>query len=158
MNERTNRITWDAMYFKIAEIVALRSADPHTQVGCVLVSPTKQILGIGYNGAPRDFKGNFNWKTEEKYLYVIHAEMNAIANACAIGANVVGASIYLTLSPCHECMKLIVQHRIAEINFIDTYKDFDESLKIAKACGIQMYQYSEKDKNGLVKDRRIIWN
>ena len=146
MNERKERLSWDAMYMEIAKTVAKRSSDPHTQVGCVIVSPTKQILGIGYNGAPRKFEGDFNWLTESKYDYVIHAEMNAIANACAIGANLVGAELYLTMSPCHDCMKLIVQHQISKVTFLNEYKDFELSLRIARACGTKMSEMKMEDK------------
>ena len=139
---QSNRIEWNELFIEIAKLTARRSQDPHTKVGACIVKD-KHVLGIGYNGEPRNFKGTFNWNTPEKYDYVIHAELNAIANATAIGADVTGATIYLTLSPCHECMKLIVQHQIKEVYFIDKYKDFELSLKIASACGVKMIQLKE---------------
>lgn len=127
---------------QIAKLTSQRSEDPHTKVGACIVKDD-HVMGIGYNGAPRNFKGKFDWHSSEKYDYVIHAEMNAIANACAIGANVNGAEIFLTLSPCHDCMKLIVQHQIKKVYFIDMYKDFDLSLNIATCCNVKMIQITE---------------
>ena len=143
MSKSNSRISWSELFMHIAKLTALRSEDPHTKVGACLVKDN-HVIGIGYNGAPRNFNSRFDWTTPEKYDYVIHAEMNAIANACAIGANVAGAEIYLTLSPCHDCMKLIVQHQIKKVHFIDAYNDFDLSLKIATACNVKMLQVTEK--------------
>ena len=140
---QSNRLSWHELFMQIAKLVAQRSEDPHTKVGACLVKDN-HVIGIGYNGVPRGFEGSFDWHSSEKYDYVIHAEMNAIANACAIGANVTRAEIFLTMSPCHDCMKLIVQHQIKKVYFIDQYKDFDLSLKIANACDILMIQVTEK--------------
>lgn len=132
-----NRLSWNEMFIEIAKVVAKRSNDPHTKVGAVLVKDSR-ILGIGYNGAPRDFTLNFNWNTPEKYNYVIHAEMNAIANASAIGANVTGSDIYLTLSPCHECMKLLIQYQIRNVYYVDEYKDFELTKLIAEHSNVKL--------------------
>lgn len=131
------RPTWDETYIEIAKIVAKRSKDPHTKVGAVLVKDN-HILGIGYNGEPRNFKYNFDWHSSEKYDYVIHAEMNAIANACSIGANVVDADIYLTLSPCHNCMKLLIQHQIRNVYYLTEYSDFDITKKMSDNSNVRL--------------------
>ena len=78
---KLSRPTWNELFMDIAKLTAKRSKDPHTKVGAVLVKDN-HILGIGYNGEPRDFSYDFDWHSSEKYDYVIHAEMNAIANAC----------------------------------------------------------------------------
>ena len=140
---QSNRPTWHELFMRIAKSAAERAEDPHTKVGACLVKENR-VIGIGYNGAPRNFTGTFNWLTSEKYDYVIHAEMNAIANACTNGINVAGSEIFLTLSPCHDCMKLIVQFQIKKVHFIDMYKDFELSLKIASLCGVKMIQITEK--------------
>lgn len=110
------RPSWEETYFEIAKVISKRSKDPHTKVEAVLVKDGR-ILGVGYNGEPREFTYSFNWFTEEKYNYVIHAELNAIANACSIGANVTGSDIYLTLSPCSNCIKILIQHQIRNVYF-----------------------------------------
>ena len=74
------RYSWQKMYIEIAKVVAKRSEDPRTKVGAVLVKDGC-IIGVGYNGVPRHCNYAFDWNTDEKYKFVIHAEMNAIANA-----------------------------------------------------------------------------
>lgn len=139
MVKESGRLTWQELFINMAKLVSERSKDPHTKVGAVLVKDN-HVLGIGYNGEPREFTYEFNWHTCEKYDYVIHAELNAIANACAIGANVVGADIYLTLSPCHDCMKLLIQHQIKNVYFMNKYKDFELTEKMAKHSNINLIE------------------
>lgn len=136
-----SRPTWDEMYMEIAEVVAKRSKDPHTKVGAVIVKDN-HILGIGYNAEPRGFSYNFDWNSSEKYDYVIHAELNAIANATFFGNSIVGSIIYLTLSPCHECMKLLIQYGIETVYYKEKYKDFELSEKMAKHSKIKLIQYN----------------
>lgn len=138
-----DRISWQEMYFEIAKVVSKRSKDPKTKVGAVLVKD-RCIIGIGYNGEPRNFKYNFNWFSEEKYDYVIHAELNAISNACSMGANVKGADIYLTMSPCSNCIKLLIQHQIKNVYFLEKYKDFELTKHIAENANIKLHYIGEK--------------
>lgn len=133
----SNRISWEGMFFKIAKIVAMRSKDPHTKVGAVLVKD-KCVIGIGYNGDPRNFNYNFDWHSSEKYNYVIHAELNAISNATRMGVNVNGADIYLTLSPCHDCIKLLIQNGIKNVYYLEEYKDIELTKKIAQYSTINL--------------------
>ena len=134
------RPTWNDMYMELAEVVAKRSKDPHTKVGAVLVKDNR-ILGIGYNAEPKNFTYNFDWNSDEKYDYVIHAELNAIANATFFGNSIEGSTIYLTLSPCHECMKLLVQYGIKTVYYKTEYKDFALTKKIAKFSNINLIKY-----------------
>lgn len=139
------RYSWNKMFIEIAKVVAKRSADPKTQVGAVLVK-NKCVIGVGYNGEPRQFKYKFDWNSDEKYDYVIHSELNALANANANGVNCTGADIYLTLSPCHDCIKLLIQHGIRNVYFLEKYRDFDLTKKIADGSGlIQLIQLDEKN-------------
>ena len=138
-SEENNRLSWQEMFIEIAKVVAKRSKDPRTKVGAVLVKDN-HVIGVGYNGPPREFKYDFDWHSPEKYNFVIHAEMNAITNACAIGANVAGCDIYVTLSPCHECMKLLIQNKIKNVFYIDKYKDFELSELMAKNSNINLIQ------------------
>lgn len=142
--DRYIRPTWNDMYMEIAEVVAKRSKDPHTKVGAVIVKDF-HILGIGYNAEPKGFSYNFDWYSSEKYDYVIHAELNAIANSTFFGNSISGATIYLTLSPCKECMKLIAQYGINTVYYKEEYKDFEESKRFAKYTNINLIQYSDID-------------
>ncbi|MBO7078457.1 MAG: dCMP deaminase family protein [Bacilli bacterium] len=131
MKEREERITWNELFKQIALLVAKRSADPHTQVGSVIVKDNR-ILAIGYNGCPSTFNFDFDWTTDEKYKYCVHSEANALANAARVGANVNGADIYVTMSPCFECIKLLIQAGIKTVYYIDTYKDFEITKTIVE--------------------------
>lgn len=138
------RYSWQKMFIEIAKVVAKRSADPHTQVGAVLVKDN-HVIGVGYNGAPKQFKYDFDWHSSEKYDYVIHAEMNAVANSNAMGVNCDGADIYLTLSPCHDCIKLLIQHGIKTVYYINEYKDFELTKKIANNANIELVKINEEE-------------
>lgn len=133
------RPTWEETFFSIAKTISLRSKDPRTKVGAVLVK-NNCIIGTGYNGDPRNFKYEFNWNTEEKYKYVIHAEMNAIANACYNGCEVKDSEMYLTLSPCNECIKLLVQFGVKKVYFLEKYKDFELTEHIAKNSNLELIE------------------
>lgn len=139
-NEKYGRPSWEDTYFEIAKVISKRSKDPHTKVGAVLVKDGC-VIGLGYNGEPRNFNHEFDWNSSEKYDFVIHAELNAIANACAVGANVNGASLYITLSPCHDCMKLIIQHRIKEVFYLEEYRDIELSKMMAEAANVKLIKY-----------------
>ena len=137
-----NRPTWEQTFMSIAKVVAKRSKDPHTKVGAVLVKD-KLILSIGYNGEPRNYRLNFDWHSSEKYDYVIHAELNAIANATHFGNTIVGSDIYLTLSPCKDCIKLLIQHGIKNVYYLEEYKDIELVKKIASGSDINLVKMEE---------------
>ena len=145
MNARENRYSWKKMFVEIAKVVAQRSADPHTQVGAVLVK-NNCVIGVGYNGEPKGFHFDFDWNSPEKYPYVIHAEMNAISNANRNGVDCNGADIYLTLSPCHDCIKLLIQHGIKNVYYLKEYKDIDLTKQIVENTdGIRLIKLDEND-------------
>ncbi|EJW85839.1 dCMP deaminase [Wuchereria bancrofti] len=106
----------------VAHMAALRSKDPITQVGAVIVNQDKRIVGSGYNGMPTGCsddilpwgKGSENF-LENKSAYVCHAELNAILNK--IVGSIKGSTIYTVLFPCNECAKLIIQAGISEVVF-----------------------------------------
>ena len=142
--KRENYISWDTYFMSIAKLSSLRSKDPSTQVGACIVSSDNRILSIGYNGAPNGFDDeDFPWEREgkpidTKYMYVCHAELNAILNS--IG-DLKGCTIYVSLFPCHECVKAIIQSGIKEIIYEDEkYKgtDSDRAAKrMLDAAGVK---------------------
>lgn len=119
--KRSDYISWDSYFMGVAKLSALRSKDPSTQVGACIINSERRIVAIGYNGLPRGLNDDtFSWAkegkfSETKYPYVVHAEANAILNATADLNNSV---LYVTLFPCNECMKLIVQSGIKEIVYM----------------------------------------
>ena len=142
--KRENYISWEEYFMSIAKLSAMRSKDPSTQVGACIVSNDNRILSIGYNGAPNGFcDEEFPWAREgnnldTKYPYVVHAELNAILNS--IG-DLKGCTIYVSLFPCHECVKAIIQSGIKEIIYEDEkYKgtDSDRAAKrMLDAAGVK---------------------
>ena len=132
VKHRKDYLSWDAYFMGIAKLSALRSKDPSTQVGACIVSSDNRILSIGYNGAPNGFHDeDFPWDREgdalnTKYLYVCHAELNAILNFRGHKRDFEGAKIYVALFPCNECAKAIIQSGIKEVIYLsDKYKDQD---------------------------------
>jgi dCMP deaminase len=144
---RSDYISWDQYFMGVAKLSALRSKDPKTQVGACIVNHDKRIVGIGYNGMPQGCDDHsFPWNSEgdfldTKYPFVVHAEANAILNATQ---NLNGSSIYVTLFPCNECTKLIVQSGIQEIvyesNKYQESKEHQAAIKMLKAAGVTYRQ------------------
>jgi|SRR6478736_6286367 len=123
---RKDVATWDETFMGIALIGGSRSKDPHTQVGACIASVDKRVLSIGYNGTPRGWRDDdFPWgKTadnplDNKHLYVVHAERNAILNYRGSLADFQGAILYTTHYPCNECAKEIVQVGINKVVYIN---------------------------------------
>ena len=144
---RNDYISWDEYFMGVAKLSSLRSKDPSTQVGACIINPDKRIVGIGYNGLPQGCNDeDYPWANEgdfvdTKYPYVVHAEANAILNATT---NLKGSSIYVTLFPCNECAKLIIQSGIKEIVFeSNKYADSKEhkaAIKMLKSSGVAYRQ------------------
>ena len=145
-----NRISLDEYFMRLAETTALRSKDPNTKVGACIVKDNR-VLSLGYNGAPRGFndnlvplgKGQTLPLIQRKNTFMCHAELNAILNYRGSLSDLEGASIYITLSPCHECTKALAQLKIKEIIYKDEYhkKDVVEVSKfILKQCKINYRQ------------------
>lgn len=139
-----NRPSWDDTFFEIAQVVSKRSKDPHTKVGACLVK-NGRVIGIGYNGEPREYNYEFNWNTSEKYDYVIHAEMNCILNAVYNGAgnSIKDSEIYLTLSPCNKCILMLIQAGVKKVYYLKEYKDFELTKKIADNADIELIKIDE---------------
>ena len=136
------RPSWKDTFIEVAKVIAKRSKDPHTKVGAVLVK-NNCIIGTGYNGDPRKFRYKFNWNTPEKYDYVIHAEMNALANASYNGCDIKDSEIYLTLSPCNHCILQLIQFGVKAVYYLTEYKDFKLTKKIAKNSNIKLIKLKE---------------
>ena len=118
--KRTDYISWDEYFMGIAMLAAKRSKDPSTQVGACIVSQDNIIISTGYNGMPHGCDDNdFPWNRdgeENKYAYVVHAELNAILNAN--GRDLRGSRVYVALFPCNECAKAIIQSGVKEVVYL----------------------------------------
>ena len=153
---RKGYLNWDEYFMFIAKLTAMRSKDPNTQVGACIVSSDNRILSIGYNGTPNGYSDSvFPWDREgkpldTKYLYVCHAELNAILNFRGHKRDFEGAKIYVALFPCNECAKAIIQAGIKEVVYLsDKYHNdtnFIASRRLFDSCGV-IYRKLNVDKH-----------
>lgn len=146
------RPDWDTYFMKIAEVVATRSNCSRRQVAAVIVKDN-HILSTGYNGTPRGVRNCFaggcprcsgnvaSGKKLEECLCV-HAEQNAITQAAYYGVAVSGASIYVTISPCLTCAKLIINAGITEVVYGGDYAFLDTVSEIFEEAGVKCRRYS----------------
>ena len=140
-----NIISWDEYFMGIAHLSSKRSKDPNTQVGACVVDQDNKIVTVGYNGMPRGVKDSeVPWAREggfkeTKYAYVVHAELNAILNT---PRSLKGCTLYVSLFPCNECAKAIIQSGIKKIVYeSDKYDGTDGNIvskKMLKLAGIEL--------------------
>ncbi len=147
--KRNDYINWDEYFMGIAALSALRSKDPNSQVGACIVSEENKILSVGYNGFPIGCSDEkFPWGREgepinTKYPYVVHSELNAILNYR--GGSLFGTKIYVTLFPCNECAKAIIQAGIKTVIYdCDKYDGTPMNLvskELLKTAGVKIVKY-----------------
>lgn len=160
-SKRKDYLKWDEYFMAIAKLSAKRSKDPSTQVGAAIVSEDNRILSIGYNGAPNGFNDEeFPWEREgeplnTKYMYVVHAERNAILNYRGSKKDLENAKIYVDLFPCNECAKEIIQAGIKEVIYLsDTFKSGSEMIIASKrlfdTCGVKYTKLRDIEKDKII--------
>lgn len=149
---RTDNLSWSEYFMGLAQLSALRSKDPSTQVGACIVDSHHKIVSVGYNGMPTGVdEEKIPWGHGEgldsKYLYVCHAEFNAILNTR--GAILDGCTLYVTLFPCNECAKAIIQVGIKEVVFKEGPREdevkFQASERLFHMAGVKLTQYVGKN-------------
>ncbi len=147
--KRENYISWDAYFMGIAILSKERSKDPNTQVGACIVNSQNRIVSLGYNGLPNGCPDEMcPWDKrvgsleETKYAYVAHAELNAILNN---KSDLEDCILYVTLFPCNECAKVIIQSGIKEVVYLeDKYVGTPENIvskKLLDAAGVKYREY-----------------
>lgn len=150
---RKDYITWDEYFMGIAHLAAERSKDPNTRVGACIVNDEHKIVSVGYNGMPTGVDdADMPWEREgeflkTKYPFVCHAELNAILNSVA---DMHDCKLYVTLFPCNECAKAVIQAGIKEVVYgDDKYADTDgikASKLMLKKCGVKCIRYKTSGK------------
>ena len=153
--KRQDYITWDEYFMGVAKLSGMRSKDPNTQVGACIVSNDNKILSMGYNGFPIGCSDDvFPWdkygeEEDTKYPYVTHSELNAILNYR--GGSLSVARLYVSLFPCNECAKGIIQSGIREIVYeCDKYADTPSvraSKRMLDAAGVRYRKYEPVGRN-----------
>lgn len=155
-SKRTDYIEWDDYFMALAHLSAMRSKDPSTQVGAAIVNSENRICGIGYNGFPTGCSDDkLPWAREAadpldtKYMYVCHAEMNAILNR--ISSDLRGCRMYVALFPCNDCAKLIIQSGIKEVVYAaDKYHNTPSciaSRRLFDCSGVRYRPHSSSRKS-----------
>ena len=134
----------------VAKLAGQRSKDPNSQVGSCIVSQDNKILSIGYNGLPAGCSDDeYPWARENddplktKYIYVTHSELNAILNYR--GGSLEGTKIYVSLFPCNECAKAIIQAGIRTVIYDSDKYDGTPSVTASKmmlaSAGVEIVKY-----------------
>ena len=157
-DKRQDYISWDEYFMAVAKLAGMRSKDPNTQVGACIVSEDNKILSMGYNGFPRGCSDNeFPWAREgemldTKYVYTVHSELNAILNFR--GGSLEGAKLYVSLFPCNECAKAIIQSGIRTVIYdCDKYSGTDPviaSKKMLDAAGVKYRKYEPTNRELII--------
>ncbi|XP_060729280.1 deoxycytidylate deaminase-like [Tachysurus vachellii] len=156
----------EVYYMAVALMFSKKSPDPNTKVGACIVNEEKKIVGVGFNRMPNGCEDKFPWareatnrlenklyRLETKHVYVCHAELNAIMNKTSV--DVKGCTIYVTLFPCNECAKVIIQSGIKEVVYLSNkYADRDETIasdRMLNEAGIGQRQFDlKKDLSALL--------
>lgn len=136
---------FDKAYLKMAQEWAKLSYCKRKQVGALIVKD-RMIISDGYNGTPSGFENCCEDESGRTHWYVLHAEANAILKLAGSTQSAKGSTLYLTLSPCKECSKLILQAGIEKLVYINAYSD-DEGIAFLKNHNIEIIQVSEDDLN-----------
>lgn len=132
---------YDKAYLRMASEWGKLSFCKRKQVGAIVVKD-RMIISDGYNGTPTGFENHC--EDEEGYTkwYVLHAEANAISKVASSTQSCNGATLYITLSPCKECSKLIHQSGIKRVVYQKAYKD-DEGLQFLERAGVSLVHLAE---------------
>ncbi|MEY3834967.1 MAG: hypothetical protein RI989_395 [Bacteroidota bacterium] len=136
--EEQKQLRYDLAYLRMAKEWAKLSHCTRKQVGALLVK-NGVIISDGYNGTPSGFPNTCENDEGETHWYVLHAEANAILKVAKSTNNAHGSTLYITLSPCKDCCKLILQSGITRMVYLDAYKD-TTAIDFLKNSGIEVVQ------------------
>lgn len=141
----------DKFYMEFAKLASMKSKDPSTKVGAVLVND-KRILSIGYNGPPRAFPDELLFSNDpqldikDKNNYMVHAEQNAVLNYGGSLKDLQDATLYVTVSPCNECAKILIQLGISTVVYLEEYhrtEIWNLSKQLFDLTGVKYYKFEE---------------
>ncbi|MCB0402036.1 MAG: dCMP deaminase family protein [Flavobacteriales bacterium] len=135
---KEKQLRYDTAYLKMAMEWANLSHCQRKKVGALIVKD-RMIISDGYNGTPTGYDNSCEDEEGDTLWYVLHAEANALTKIARSNHNAHGATLYITLSPCRECSKLILQAGIERVVYINSYKD-QSGIEFLKASGIHLTQ------------------
>jgi dCMP deaminase len=141
--------SWHDTFFELCDVLAKRSDDLATKLGCVIIGPDKEVVATGYNGLPRGIRPTEDKLTRPaKYLWTEHAEKNAIMNATRYGATLKGCTLYCGWPPCAACARSIIQAGITHLHFKETTlkekwrESMDVSMQMLYEAGVSVHVHS----------------
>lgn len=133
---REKQLRYDRAYLRMASEWGALSHCERKQVGALIVKDS-MIISDGYNGTPTGFDNCCEDENQKTQWYVLHAEANAIMKVAKSTNNSNGATLYITLSPCRECSKLVLQSGIKRVVYLNAYKD-NSGLKFLEKAGVEL--------------------
>lgn len=139
MEQGDKQKRYDQAYLRLAQEWSKLSYAKRRKVGALLVQDGV-IISDGYNGTPTGFDNHCEDENGETFWYVLHAEANAITKVARTTQSAKGATLYITLSPCKECAKLILQTGIQRVVFTEMYRD-QTGVQFLKDAGITVVHY-----------------
>lgn len=141
--------SWTDYFLAMAHLVASKSKDPSTKVGCVVITEDKVVAATGYNGLPRGVEDKAErMERPAKYLWTSHAEENAVAQAARVGMKLKGGTAYVTHMPCSRCARTLIQAGIETV-VVDRgttsmpQEEFDVAMQMFKEAGVDVAQIVE---------------
>ncbi len=134
---------YDKAYLRMAQEWGSLSNCQRRQVGALIVKD-RMIISDGYNGTPSGFENKCEDEDGITKWYVLHAEANAILKIAGSTQSCSGATLYLTLSPCKDCSKLVHQAGIRRLVYINGYKD-DSGLNFLRKAGVEIEQIQQQE-------------
>ena len=143
MKEHAKQLKYDKAYLRMASVWSKLSHCNRKQVGAIIVKDG-MIISDGFNGTPSGFDNCCEDANGDTQWYVLHAEANAILKVAKSTHNCFGATLYLTLSPCKECSKLVVQSGITKVVYMNEYKD-DSGIRFLESAGIEVVQIEDAE-------------
>lgn len=139
-NERNKQV--DDVFMGVAKTIAELSHCKRAKVGCIIVGQDKNIMAYGFNGTPSGFDNEAEYEIDGALVTkpeTLHSESNAIAKIAKSTLSSDGATIYVTMSPCFECSKLIIQAGIKKVIYLEKYRD-TKGIDLLEKCGIEIKQ------------------
>lgn len=157
------KLSWDHYFMSIAVIASLRSIDPNSKVGSVIVSPENKILGVGYNGfvtgideSKLSLSREGSW-LDSKYPYIVHSEVNAIVNS--VVHSLKNSKLYCTLFPCNDCTKILAQAGIKEIIYLSNKHEESDmyiaSKRLLDLSNINYRQLNDFNIKKIIEDIQV---
>jgi len=150
------QVTWDELFMSMVFLVSMKSKDPSTHIGAVIVGPDNEVRSIGYNGLPRNVNDYIDrLMPQEKYYWFEHAERNAIYNATLMGVSLKNSKMYTNGVPCADCARAVIQSGIKEVIVHNEWNNNNDP-KWNESCNIGKEMLLESGVNIRYYDKPIL--